>query len=171
MNPHPEPALGALLSEHPTDNVRRRTAVVWSLLVGVVGVAAGVPILLATFDRDDTGTGSNVLPGAVLGIGLLGLGFGLNRLVALVRSRGEVYALHQGGIARQRRGERRVFGWADIASVQQRGPRPPLAYALGNDVDLRVRLRGGGRLRITGYTRDAQALARALTRATPAAGE
>ncbi|WP_344922674.1 hypothetical protein, partial [Plantactinospora mayteni] len=73
MNPHDEPALGALLSEHPTDNVRRRTAVVWSLLVGVVGVAAGVPILLATFDRDDTGTGSNVLPGAVLGIGLLGL--------------------------------------------------------------------------------------------------
>ncbi|KAB8164290.1 hypothetical protein FH609_013905 [Streptomyces sp. 3MP-14] len=169
MNAQPEHALGARVGEHPTDNARRRTAVVWSLLVGVVGVAAGIPILLATFDRDDTSTGSNVLPGAVLGIGLLGLGFGLTRLVALVRGRGEMFVLYQGGLVHQRLGRRRVIGWPDIASVRQKGPRPPLAYALGNDVDLRVRLRDGGRLRVTGYTRNAQELAQALAQAAPGA--
>lgn len=170
MNAQPESALGAWIGDHPTDNARRRTAVVWSLVVAVVGIAAGVPILLATFDRDDTSTGSNVLPGAVLGVGLLGLGFGLARLLALVRSGGEVFALHQGGLVHQQAGRRRVIAWADVVSVRNRSSRQPLAYALGNDIDLRVRLRDGGRLRITGYTRDAEALARALAEAAPRTG-
>ncbi|MDT0268287.1 hypothetical protein RM844_18555 [Streptomyces sp. DSM 44915] len=164
-----EHTLGARVREHPTDNARRRTAVVWSLLVGVVGVAAGVPILLATFDHDDSTTGSNVLPGSVLGIGLVGLGFGVARLVDLLRGEGEVFVRYQGGLVHRRAGQERVIRWADVASVRQRKTRAPLAYAMGNDIDLRVRLRDGGRLRITGYTQDAAELARPLLQAAPPA--
>ncbi|MFI7275924.1 hypothetical protein [Streptomyces sp. NPDC049879] len=157
-------SLGGVVSEHPTDSGRCARVAAVALAVGVVGVAAGIPLLLWWFGSDSA-SGPNTVAGAPLGLGLLGLGYGIPRAVRARRTRGEVFVLHEGGLVRRRPRDERAVAWDGIASVERSDRPHAAARALGTDVRCVIRLRDGGELLVTGYTRDAAALAGRLERA------
>ncbi|WP_052849647.1 PH domain-containing protein [Streptomyces avicenniae] len=156
-------SLGGVVSEHPTDSGRCARVAAVALAVGVLGVAAGVPLLVWWFGADDV-SGPNTVAGAPLGIGLLALCYGVPRAVRARRTRGEVFVLHERGVVWRRPGGERAVPWAEITSVEQSGRQQAAARAVGADVHCRVRFRDGGGLLVTGFTRDAAELARRLER-------
>ncbi|WP_129842087.1 PH domain-containing protein [Streptomyces sp. RFCAC02] len=152
--------LGEALDTFPTDQRRcARTAAVL-LALGAAGVAAGLPLLLWWFADDRTG--SNVAAGAPLGLGALCLACGVSRAVWAWRMRGEVFVVHRGGLARRAARGGRAVPWTDVLAVEDAGSPVPGLRFLGTDVLCRVRLRDGGTLLVTGFTRDAERLSRAL---------
>ncbi|TDC10964.1 hypothetical protein E1265_30510 [Streptomyces sp. 8K308] len=160
--------LGRLVAEHPVVGPPNRRFARTALAVGVLGVAIGVPLLILGFSGE-SGSRSNFVVGLPLGIGLAGLLLAWIGADGARRARdGEVFALHEGGLVHRRRGAPTTeVPWSDIARVRDTG-RAGLLFArhTGRDVDCRIRLRDGRRLRVTGFTDRAAALSEAIRAAT-----
>ncbi|MFD4502975.1 hypothetical protein [Streptomyces sp. NPDC058457] len=171
---HPSAAdeIGPLIGEYGYDWERaRRNAVGW-LVVGVLGTAVGLPLTIG-YIADAGSSGFSPAPGFLLGTGLAALAVGGTLLTLSVTRRREVFRLHQGGLVHHRANTARVLAWQDIAQVDyQENDRGP-ARLMGTDVHCVVRLRAGGRIRISGYHYRAHHLGstvwRAVTKGEPPA--
>lgn len=96
------------------------------LLVGAVGTAFGVPVAVASIGTTD---GAPELAGLLLGVGLVGLGLGIWRLVQGFRTREQCFDVHERGLTHRVAGTATLIPWQDIASVGAHGedgrwPRP-----------------------------------------------
>ncbi|SFC16385.1 hypothetical protein [Streptomyces aidingensis] len=159
-----EKALGALVGRYETDNRRRGTVALIALLVGLAATAVTVPVVIETFDSAGAqgGTGSGRLAGLLGGVALLGLWGGISRGSQYLRLHGEVFHLREGGLVHRRTGETRVIPWSQIRGVRDRGQSNFVSRPLGWDVHCTIRVRGGRRLLITGFTPGAERLVAAV---------
>jgi hypothetical protein len=157
--------LGKAVREHLTDNSRRRSVGLSALVVGAVFTAIGIPVNIHYFDSPYTPSGPAVLPGGLLGLGFVGLLIGVLRLVQATRARGEAFFVYEQGLVHRRAGGEAVIRWTDIASVTEGGKDSGPARYLGNDVGCRLRLKQGGSINFTGYTKGADRLASTIASA------
>ncbi|MFI8437387.1 hypothetical protein ACIGJO_27335 [Streptomyces sp. NPDC079020] len=151
-----ERALGAFISSHPTDNARRGRVAISVLLVGLVFVAIAVPVTFAVFSENGDGT---QFAGVLWGGAVIGVYGGVSNGLRTLRRHGEVFVLCEDGLVYRRTGETRVLPWTAIGSVVERGQGHALGRLMGWDVHSVIRIQGGGRLLLTGYTQDAARLA------------
>jgi hypothetical protein len=154
-------ALGQFVQNYPTDNGRRTKVAVIALLIGLAGTAAGIPLAVSAFNDGESGRAS----GLVLGIGLVGLWAGISNGLRVLRRHGEVYQLREGGLVYQRTGETRLIRWEDIRKVTERGEDNAISRAAGWDVHCVLRIKGGRKLLLSGFTEDAAGLAYTIQRA------
>lgn len=119
--------LGGFVREHRTDGGRRLRHAGIMLLVGAAGMASGVPVTVASIGTTD---GAPELAGLLLGVGLVGLGLGIWRLVQGFRTREQSFDIHERGLTHRVAGTATLIPWQDIASVGGRGEDGrPLAEA------------------------------------------
>lgn len=156
-----ERVLGRFVSNHPTDNGRRGKVALVALVIGLAATAAGIPVAIAAF-KENEGT---QLAGVVLGLGLLGLWAGVSSGLRTLQRHGEQFQLREGGLVYRRTGETRLIRWADIRKVTERGQDNAISRAAGWDVHCVLRIKGGRKLLLSGFTEDAAGLAYTIQRA------
>ncbi|MCT2587298.1 hypothetical protein [Actinophytocola gossypii] len=151
--------LGALVGTYPTNYRRRMTGAVVLLLAGVVLTPLATVLLVATDERAGkvATTGDPLLLPIVLlafGAGLLLMGVAIG--VWALRSRGEVFRLHEHGLVHDRTGTSRTIRWTDLDDVVvNQGRDNALARWAGGDVSCVLKVRGGANATITGLTENA----------------
>ena len=154
--------LGAQTGTYPTDYRRRRSLAVVLLTVGVVVTVPAVMFWVAVEER----ARKVRIPGdpLMLPTFLVALGGGLVLMGLLigwwaVRSRGEVFRLHEHGLVHTRAGTSRTIRWADLDDVVVNpGRHNAFARWAGGDVSCTLKVRGGRNVGITGLTRNAEQL-------------
>ena len=161
--------LGRLLSEHPTDNRRRRRIALVALGLGVLGLAVGIPLNLWYFltpwgpaaEDPRYWSGSGMLESGLIVLGVFGLIVGAVLLSRASRSKDERFDLYENGIVHRLGATVSAIPWADIASAEQQGIKKVSAIPRLPGVEYRcvLRLRDGRRLGFGTYTTDAFALA------------
>lgn len=159
-----EAELGAQLGTYPTDYRRRRSLAVVLLVVGVVVTVPAVMFWVAVEER----AGKVRIAGdpLMLPTFLVALGAGLVLMGLLtgwlaVRSRGEVFRLHEHGLVHSRAGTSRTIRWADLdAVVVNPGRDNAFARWAGGDMNCTLKVHGGRNVVITGLTRNAEQLVR-----------
>lgn len=160
--------LGKRVAEHQTDNGRRRRTAAGFLVVAAIGLGAGVP-LSVTYFTEPWGSaaedprhwsGSGLLPGGLVGLGLMCLCFGGLLLVRAVRTKGESLEVYEQGIVYRVADTVSVIRWSDIASVCLQGAeRTGGPHLLGIDFQCVMRLTDHRQLKFNTYTTDAPTLA------------
>ncbi|MET9859666.1 hypothetical protein ABZY93_10145 [Streptomyces smyrnaeus] len=160
-----ERALGAFIRNHPTDNGRRGRVSIVALLVGLVFAVIAFPVTIAVFSEDGSGA---PVAGLLWGGALVGLYGGVSSGLRTLRRHGEVFVLREDGLVYRRTGETLVLPWTAVRRVVERGQDHALGRLMGWDVHLVIRLRDGGRLLLTGYTKDAARLSAEIRAAVPA---
>ncbi|MGW1404467.1 hypothetical protein [Streptomyces sp. NPDC002403] len=149
--------LGGFVREHRTDGGRRLRHAGIMLLVGAVGMAFGVPVAVASIGTTD---GAPQLAGLLLGVGLVGLGLGIWRLVQGFRTREQCFDIHERGLTHRVAGTVTLVPWQDIASVGARGEDDRLlAEARGVGFTCDLVLTDGRRIRVDTFTEDVRQLA------------
>ncbi|MFD5502727.1 hypothetical protein ACFWJS_23890 [Streptomyces sp. NPDC127061] len=149
--------LGGFVREHRTDGGRRLRHAGIMLLVGAVGTAFGVPVAVASIGTTD---GAPELAGLLLGVGLVGLGLGIWRLVQGFRTREQCFDVHERGLTHRVAGTATLIPWQDIASVGAHGEDcRPLAEARGMGFTCNIVLTDGRRIRVDTFTEDVRQLA------------
>ncbi|MFF2651805.1 hypothetical protein [Streptomyces sp. NPDC058045] len=154
-----ERALGAFISNHPTDNSRRGRVGLIGLLVGLGFTAVAVP---ATIEMFSEGVNASKFVGLLWGGALLGLTGGITNGLKSLKRHGEVFALREQGLVYKRTGETRILPWTEIRSVVDRGQDNPVSRSMGWDTHLVIRPRQGGKLVLSGFTENAAALSTAI---------
>lgn len=149
--------LGGFVREHRTDGGRRLRQAGILLVVGAAGMAFGIPVTIASIGTTD---GAPQLAGLLLGVGLVGLGLGIWRLVQGFRTREQSFDVHERGLTHRVAGTTTLIPWQDIASVGARGEDGrPLAEARGMGFTCDFTLTDGRRIRVDTFTEDAGQLA------------
>ncbi|MEU0936769.1 hypothetical protein [Embleya sp. NPDC005971] len=159
-----ERALGTFLRNHPTDNGRRGWVAVVEILVGVALAAIAVPVTITVFTDEPDGS---TLAGLLWGGALIGICFGLPNGLRVTTRHGEVFVLRQDGLVYRRTGETRVVPWTAIRRSADHGVNNALGRLMGRDVHMSIRVEGGGKLLLTGFTQDAAGLAATIRAACP----
>ncbi|MFF2957824.1 hypothetical protein ACIODT_05480 [Streptomyces sp. NPDC088251] len=155
--------LGGFVREHRTDGGRRLRQAGIMLVVGAVGTAFGVPVAVASIG---TTHGAPELAGLLLGVGLVGLGLGIWRLVQGFRTREQCFDVHERGLTHRVAGTATLIPWQDIASVGAHGEDGrPLAEARGMGFTCDITLTDGRRIRVDSFTEDVRLLAGTAHRA------
>ncbi|MFF8918464.1 hypothetical protein ACF08M_35475 [Streptomyces sp. NPDC015032] len=155
--------LGGFVREHRTDGGRRLRHAGIMLVVGAVGMAFGVPVTVASIG---TTHGAPQLAGLLLGVGLVGLGLGIWRLVQAFRTREQCFDVHERGLTHRVAGTVTLIPWQDIASVGARGGDDRLlAEARGVGFTCDITLNDGRRIRVDTFTEDVRQLAQTAHRA------
>ncbi|MFF1501153.1 hypothetical protein ACFVZR_15000 [Streptomyces sp. NPDC058316] len=155
--------LGGFVREHRTDGAKRlRQAGIW-LVVGAAGTAVGLPVAIASMG---TVHGAPKLAGLLLGVGLVGWGLGIWRLVQAFRTREQSFDIHERGFTHRVAGGAIVIPWEDVALVSASGgDGRALADARGMGSTCEIRLRSGRRIRVDAFTEDMRELATVVHRA------
>lgn len=156
-----EKELGSFVRRYETAVGRHGRTGIVSLLIGLVALAAAIPIVIQTFEEAGRGT----FAGLVLGIALLCLWSGITNGLRYLSRHGEVYTLREGGLVYRKTGETRVIPWESISKVSDLGQDSAISRAMGWDVHCRIRTRSGKRLLLTGFTEDARQLSFTVQRA------
>ncbi|WYB29693.1 hypothetical protein V6574_05245 [Streptomyces sp. SM1P] len=122
--------LGGFVREHRTDGSRRLRLAGALLVTGVVGLAFGVPVTIASIGTTD---GAPELAGLLLGVGLVGLGLGIRRLTQALRTREQCFDVHERGLTHRVAGTATLIPWADIEGIGSASAEDgrPLAEARG----------------------------------------
>ncbi|MEU3216780.1 hypothetical protein [Streptomyces sp. NPDC006971] len=155
--------LGGFVREHRTDGGRRLRQAGILLCVGAVGLAFGVPVAVASIGTTD---GAPQLAGLLLGVGLVGAGLGIWRMVQAFRTREQCFDIHERGLTHRVAGTASVIPWEDIAQVGAHGDDSrPLAEARGMGFTCDITLHSGRRIRVDTFTEDARELALVVHRA------
>lgn len=160
-----EHGLGEVVSRHAVDNGRRGIVAVVGGIVGVVATVVAVPLLVSAFDYE-AGDSSNrgVFPGLVAGVGLIGLWLAVANGIGYLTRRDEEFVVHEGGLVRRRAGREVAVAWGDIRGI--RDDSRDYGRSFGWDVYVRIRVKGGPRLLITGFVENAERLVAAVKRKT-----
>ncbi|ONK16121.1 hypothetical protein [Streptomyces sp. MP131-18] len=148
-----ERALGRLLSKHRTDHRRRGRIALRDLALGAAGAAAAGGMVSAGLP------GPAAVP--VLAAALLALWRGAARGHHHRRRGTEAFLVRERGLAHRRAGAVRTIPWQDIDAVTVRRGTA-LRRLLASDVTCTIRTARGEVLRVTSFTHEAQALARAV---------
>ncbi|GGV96544.1 hypothetical protein GCM10015535_66290 [Streptomyces gelaticus] len=152
--------LGGFVREHRTDGGRRLRQAGILLFVGAAGMAFGVPVTVASIGTTD---GAPELAGLLLGVGLVGLGLGIWRLLQAFRTREQSFDIHERGLTHRVAGTATLIPWQDIASVGARGEDGrPLAEARGMGFACNIALTDGRSIHIDTFTEDARQLAQTV---------
>ncbi len=164
-------ALGALRGTHATNNRRRGWTAAILLPVGVLLVVCSVVFWVFVDDvsgkKPSTGGDPLVLPSVAVGLSLGVLLSGVWLGIWFLTRRGEVFELHDNGVRYSRVGRSQDITWADVDRVVIRnGKDNDLVRWAGGDISCTVHLAGGGKLLITGLTRDAAQLIGRIEAAT-----
>ncbi|MER5361480.1 hypothetical protein [Streptomyces sp. NPDC002785] len=155
--------LGGFVREHRTDGGRRLRQAGIMLVVGAVGTAFGVPVAVASVGTTE---GAPKLAGLLLGVGVVGLGLGIWRLVQAFRTREQSFDIHERGLTHRVAGTATLIPWQDIASVGAHGEDGrPLAEARGMGFTCDITLNEGRRIRVDTFTEDVRQLAQTAHRA------
>lgn len=155
--------LGALRGTYRTDNRRRGWIAAILLLACVPVTDVGVHLVMIVDELSDRKNAGNpfLLPGVTtgLGIGMLLVGTWLGILV--LTHRGEVFELHDNGLRYARASRSQSITWADVDRVVVKSVKNhPVSRWASGDITCTIHLVGGGKLTITGLTRDAWRLIR-----------
>lgn len=127
------------------------------ILVGAAGMAFGVPVTIASIGTTE---GAPELAGLLLGVGLVGLGLGIWRLLQGFRTREQSFDVHERGLTHRVAGTVTLIPWQDIASVGAQGEDGrALAEARGMGFTCRITLTDGRTIRVDTFTEDARQLA------------
>jgi hypothetical protein len=155
--------LGGFVCEHRTDGGRRLRQAGALLVTGAVGTAFGVPTAVASIGTTE---GAPELAGLLLGVGLVGLGLGIWRLIQAFRTRDQCFDVHERGLTHRIAGTATLIPWTDIVQVGTNGDDGrPLAEARGMGFTFDIHLRSGDKIRVDTFTEDARELALIVHRA------
>ncbi|MEV0648568.1 hypothetical protein AB0I28_25230 [Phytomonospora sp. NPDC050363] len=156
-------ALGRHVQTYTTDNNRRAVTAICAFCGGLIVLAFAVPATVLTWDSVTT---PGPCGGVLLGGGLGAVAFGLVLGGLSWARRGEVFDVHEGGLAHSYAGATRTFAWDTIADVK---PTPGNGgwyhRVTGRDGHCRFLLHGGGTVTVTGFTPGAEYLVQAVERA------
>lgn len=160
-----EEALGLVVKKYETDMARCGGTAGVSSLVAVVALLFGGLMAVETFSGAGSDAGvAGLLAGTILGVGLLCLWAGISCGWRYLTRKEESFLLQEGGVVYHHTGRRCAVPWDQITEVTDRGQDNPVSRLFGWDVMCSIRLRDGGRLLLTGFTRDAAELSSAVTR-------
>ncbi|WP_406453186.1 hypothetical protein OG782_21015 [Streptomyces sp. NBC_00876] len=152
--------LGGFVREHRTNGSRRLTQAGVMMCVGAVGLAFGIPVTVATIGTTE---GAPELAGLLLGVGLVGMGLGIWRLVQGFRTREQSFDIHERGLTHRVAGTATLIPWQDIETVGAHGDDGrPLAEARGAGFTCVIKLHDGRSIRIDTFTEDARQLAQTV---------
>ncbi|MFD7424571.1 hypothetical protein ACFV6M_29590 [Streptomyces californicus] len=156
--------LGGFVREHRTDGGRRLRTAGALLVTGVVGLAFGIPVTVASIGTTD---GAPELAGLLLGVGLIGLGLGVWRLTQALRTREQCFDVHERGLTHRVAGHATLIPWTDIEGIGTvtADDGRLLAEARGMGLRYTIALRDGRGLRVDTFTEDAKELAETIHRA------
>lgn len=156
--------LGGFVRDHRTDGSRRLRLAGALLVTGVVGLAFGVPVTVASIGTTD---GAPELAGLLLGVGLVGLGLGIWRLTQALRTREQSFDVHERGLTHRVAGNATLIPWTDIERVGSASAEDgrPLAEARGMGFGFAIELRDARKIRVDTFTEDARELAETIHRA------
>ncbi|NDZ56403.1 hypothetical protein G3I43_16515 [Streptomyces anulatus] len=156
--------LGGFVREHRTDGSRRLRVAGALLVTGVIGLAFGVPVTIASIGTTD---GAPELAGLLLGVGLIGLGLGVWRLTQALRTREQCFDVHERGLTHRIAGNATLIPWTDIERIGSATADDgrPLAEARGMGFRFAVELRDARKIRVDTFTEDARELAETIHRA------
>ncbi|CAM5525276.1 MULTISPECIES: hypothetical protein [Streptomyces] len=156
--------LGGFVREHRTDGGRRLRTAGALLVTGVVGLAFGIPVTVASIGTTD---GAPELAGLLLGVGLIGLGLGVWRLTQALRTREQCFDVHERGLTHRVAGHATLIPWTDIEGIGAvtADDGRLLAEARGMGLRYTIALRDGRGLRVDTFTEDAKELAETIHRA------
>jgi hypothetical protein len=170
-----EAELGAAVTTYRTNNARRGTIAVILLPVGAVVTAAAVLLWIVTAEvaarSAPSGADPELLPAALLGLGIGALLLGVVFLVAFHTHRNESFTVYENGLVNVRPG--RVFAarWGDIASVAVRpGKDNAVSRWAGGDYYCLVTLTDGRKVAVNGLTEHARQLIQLIQAHAPASG-
>ncbi|ATL88406.1 hypothetical protein SMALA_8196 [Streptomyces malaysiensis subsp. malaysiensis] len=122
-----------------------------------MGTAFGVPVAVASVGTTE---GAPALAGLLLGVGLVGWGLGIWRLVQAFRTREQSFDIHERGFTYRVADTATVIPWEDVAQVSTSGgDGRPLADARGMGSMCEIRLHSGRRIRVDAFTEDIRGLA------------
>ncbi|MGW0520851.1 hypothetical protein [Crossiella sp. NPDC003009] len=162
--------LGAARGTYPTNNRRRGWVAAILLLAGVPVTVLAVVFWVVVEDRSGkvrTAGDPLLLPSVAVGLGLGMLLVGVWAGIWFLSRRGEVFELHDNGLRYSRADRSRIITWADVDRVVvNHGKNTALARWVGGDLNCAIHLSGGGKVSITGLTKDARQLARHVENAT-----
>lgn len=154
-----EKELGAFIRRHKVDNGRRGITAGVALLVGLAAGGISVPVLISAFQATGTGGPSRGLfPGLLLGLALICLWAGVTHGLRYVTRTDEVFRVREGGLVYEHAAGTHIIGWDEIVKLRDYGQDNALSRALGWDVHCVIKARDGGRVRVSGFTEDAQGL-------------
>jgi hypothetical protein len=102
-----------------------------------------------------TTEGAPELAGLLLGIGLMGWGLEIWRMVQAFRTREQCFDIHERRFTHRVAGAATVIPWGDVAQVSTSGgDGRPLADARGMGSTCEIRLHSGRRIRVDAFTED-----------------
>ncbi|MDQ0983498.1 hypothetical protein [Streptomyces sp. V2I9] len=156
--------LGGFVREHRTDGGRRLRTAGALVATGIVGLAFGVPVTVASIGTTD---GAPELAGLLLGVGLIGLGLGVWRLTQALRTRDQCFDVHERGLTHRVAGHATLIPWTDIERIGSATADDgrPLAEARGMGLRFTLCLRDGRTITVDTFTEDARELAGTIHRA------
>lgn len=151
--------LGDIVSRHEVDNSRSRSVALTGLVVGLVAIAIAIPLMVTAFDYEaGDQTSRGLVPGLVMGVGVVGLLLAATNGVRYRRK--EEYELREGGIVLRRNGRAEAVPWSSIRAI--RDDSRSYGQSFGWNVYVRVQVQDGPRLLITGFVEDAEKLVAAI---------
>ncbi|BCJ29068.1 hypothetical protein [Actinocatenispora sera] len=167
--------LGAAVATHRTNNGRRGTIAVILLPVGAVVTGAAVLLWIVTAEvaarSIPSGADPELVPAAVLGLGIGMLLLGVLFAVAYHTHRDESFTVYENGLANVRPGRTFAARWADIDRVTVRpGKDNALSRWAGGDYYCLVTLADGRKVAINGLTENARQLIQLIQAHAPASG-
>ncbi len=158
--------LGTLVGRYPVDNKRRSTLGLAYTTGGLVALVAGIVVMLAqdespTVPGQPAHTWIETLIGGLLGLGVLGLLFGVVLLIRAAQTRGHAIDLYEHGLVRHRGDAAEAIPFGAIADVVIQG-NPVNRGGLGINFRCVVRLTEGSQFAFSSHTTNAVELAERL---------
>ncbi|MEU5879086.1 hypothetical protein [Spirillospora sp. NPDC047279] len=155
-----EKALGTFVKRFETDDARRGGIGVGALLVGLLAALVSVPILIAIFADGEAG---QLVAALLLAVAIAGLWWGASCTRRYFMTPGEVFRVRELGLVYEHATQFRVIPWDQISHISHRGQNHWVGQMLGWDIYSVIKIKGGdgrkgGRLLVTGFTKDADLL-------------
>lgn len=157
--------LGAYVERFETDNRRRALRAAAATAIGAPVAAFGV-VLVVIVDQGGTLGAVMMFPGVIIGVGLGLVLFGVTLACQTVTRRGESFTLYEAGFVHAKAKTSTEVPWTEIESVVDTTKQNVLAKAFGGDVGCLVKLAGGRKLVLNGFTEGAALLTLRIFEAT-----
>ncbi len=156
---------GAYVERFETNNRRRALRAAAAMGVGFPVVAIGV-VLVIIADQGGTMGAGMMFPGVIIGSGLGLALLGATLACQTVTRRGETYTLYEAGFVHTKAKRTTEVPWTAIETVVDNTKQNVLAKALCGDVGCPIKLAGGRKLVINGFTESAALLTHRVFEAT-----
>ncbi|MFI5592285.1 hypothetical protein ACIA5G_45055 [Amycolatopsis sp. NPDC051758] len=157
--------LGAYVERFETNNRRRAGRAVAALAIGTPVAAVGVALVVLA-DQGGTLGPAMMFPGMIIGAGLGLALLGVTLACQTITRRGETFTLYEAGFVHTKAKTSTEVPWTAIETVVDHTKQNVLAKAFGGDVGCLVRLTGGRKVVVNGFTDGADLLTLRIFEAT-----